>query len=389
MLPEPARNGTRRLAVRVGNAVLVYSAGIIQSLMPALIALLLLAAPLVRAQTLDDAARVLARKIAAHLEAGMVVKVAPRNLSSMSSADFARAQAALERALRRRFTKQAPVAEVKFTVSENPREFLLVAEIQRSGERSVEMVAYHAEAPAKPVLPVLERRLLWEQNEAMLDVAMMDDRLLVLDIAKVTLLERRAGKWEPAGSVALDTPPLRDPRGRLEVNSSVLDVFLPGVSCHGTWKPALELTCDSRPAEFALSGERVHFVPGRNTFELNGWPACYSFAKLDQGAKSLLVFGEADLRAHLYDSERRPLNVLDEWSGDFVQVCETRILAQRGPGMAAYTIADRKAVEASASLDFPGSITALWPAPGGALVIIRNNNGGKYAAYSLTLDCGR
>ena len=357
--------------------------------MRALIALLLLVATSTSAQSLDDAARVLARKISAHLEAGMVIRVAPRNLSSMSSADFARAQAALERALRRRFTKQAPVADVKFTVSENLREFLLVAEIQRTGERSVELVAYHAEAPAKPVLPVLERRLLWEQNDPLLDVALADDRMLVLDIGKVALLERRAGKWEPTSSVALDTPPLRDPRGRLEITGATLDVFLPGFSCHGTWKPALELACDARPAEFGIDAERAHFVPGRNTIELNGWPACYSYARLEQGTKSLLVFGEADGRAHIYDAERRPLGVLEEWGGDFVQVCETRILALHGPGLAVYTIADRKAAEASGSLEFPGAITALWPAPGGALVIIRNNNGGRYAAHSVTLDCGR
>jgi len=360
-----------------------------QAMMRALLAVLLLAATTAHAQSIDDAARLLARKISAHLEAGMVVRITPRNLSSMGGVDFARAQSALERALRRRFTRQAPVAEVRFTVSENVREFLLVAEIQKTGERSVEMVSYRAEASAKPVLPVLERRLLWEQTDPLLDIAWNGDHMLVLDTGKVTRYERRAGKWEATGSVAWDTLPLRDPRGRLEVNGATLGVLLPGVSCHGTWEPELDLTCDARQADFSLSGEKMHFVPGRNTIEVSGWPASFSYAKLEQGGKSILVFGEMDGRAHLYDGERRPLGMLEEWGGEFAQVCDSRILAQRGASVAVYLIADRKAVEASAALELPGAITAVWPATGGAAVITKDSSSGKYAAYSIPVDCGR
>ncbi|MBI5282604.1 MAG: hypothetical protein HY858_13045 [Candidatus Solibacter usitatus] len=354
-----------------------------------LAALFLLLALCAGAVTLDDAVLALARKVQARLAPGAVVRISSRNLSSLGAAEAGRAQATLERALRRRPARQSPQAELRFTLGENVREIMLVAEIMQNEASDVVMVPWRPEAPPRRVLPVLARRLLWEQERPMLDVALAEDRMLVLETDALYLFERRPNGWEPAASRAIDAPPARDPRGRIELDGPALAVFLPGTTCRGAWKPALDLKCEARPAEFSQNGEAMRFVRGRNTLEANLWPPFYSYARLDTAARALHVLAETDGRAHLYDDARKPLGVIDEWDGDLAAACDGRILAVRNTSVAAYSLSEARPVAASEPVEFPGPVSALWPAPGGAVVIVRVLNSGRYAAYSLTLDCGR
>ncbi|MGC4053196.1 MAG: hypothetical protein QM757_28160 [Paludibaculum sp.] len=347
------------------------------------------------AQTLDETAQALGRRVGARIPAGTAVHLTGRNLSSLGNSELAVAQRAIDRALRRRTPRQAPVAEVRLTLSESPREFLLIVEIRREGERAVEMSSYRPPPVVSSNLPSLERRLLWEQDRPILDALAIQDRLLILDTEKVTVYTRRSGIWEPASTRELDLPAVRDPRGHLLVDPEGLRVLAPGVSCRGSWQPSLDLNCDNQPSEFEAGPVAAHFTPARNSLEAEGWPPFYSYARLGTTARPLHLLSGLDGRVHLYNQDQRPLAVIDDWNSDFAPACGGQVLAAKAgtrPGLdvvTAYRIADGRAVETSEAAELPGTVTALWPTPLGTLVICRGATSGRYAAYSITLDCSR
>lgn len=367
----------------------------IRALIHKSIAVLLLAAGCLSAQSLQEAAQDLGRRVAAHIPPGTAVHLTGRNLSSLGNSELATAQRAVARILRRRTPRQSPVAEVRLTISENLREFLLIAEVHREGEQAVEISSYHPPAVASPTLPTIERLLLWEQDRPILDATLLQDRLFLLDPQRLTVYQRRAGVWEPAASRDLDMPPLRDPRARLLLEGDSLRILAPGLSCQGPWQPTLDLTCDNLPAGFDAGPGPAHFTPARNSLESEGWPVFYSYARLGTTANPLHLLAGLDGRVHLYNQEQRPLAAIDDWNSDFAPVCAGQILAAKPAARAgtdtvtSFRLTDGRAVEASKPVELTGAVTALWPAHSGAVVITRNPDSGRYAASSLTLDCGR
>ena len=359
------------------------------ALIRAILLLFPVLAPVLAGQDIAEAARALAAQVAPHVPAGTAVRVTAKNVSSLGSGEFSRAQAALDRALRRRTPKQAPVAEVKLTVSENRREFLLVAEIVTDAGRAVEMTRYVREVAVATTLPAIEKRLLWEQETAILDLAMAGERMLLLDTSKLTVLERREGRWAPVDRAPLNTPPVRDPRGKLQVKDGNVDVFVPGTTCRSSMGPPIQLKCEAASA-FELGGEQVRFTPGRNTLEWNGRPGSYSLAQTASQGKPMALVAETDGRTHLYDAERRRVAVIEEWGSELAAVCGGRVLATlRGSDQVrAYALVEQKMAEATEPLDLPGPVTAMWPMGGGAMAVVWNPVSGRYAAYSLSVDCG-
>jgi hypothetical protein len=359
--------------------------------------LALLAAALCCGDTLDEAARNLARKLSARLTPGETPHVTARNLSTLGSHDFSKARASFERSFRH--NRAAQQVEVVFTISQNSREYLLVAELRRPPERIVEIIPYRPEPLAQAAKVVLDRRLLWEQQDPILDLAVVDDRMLVLEPANLKLYTRRGSVWELEDSKPLNpATAVRDPRGRLQIADASLTAYLAGVTCRGSWIPTLDIHCEAADAEFPLSGESVKLIAGRNALASAGWPLFFSYGRIAEPPRPLFLLAEMDGRTHLYDAERRPAGVFDSWGSDFA-VVETGCGAARdilatssaerdaNDTVADFEVVDRKAVESSDPLEFPGPITALWPAMDGAVAIAHNLNSGRYAAYSVSITC--
>jgi hypothetical protein len=359
------------------------------------ILLCLLLAAICRAQTLDEAVRSLAKEVAARLGPGEVAHVAAvRNLSSLGNAATARSRAVFERALRQSTARTGHAVDVAFTISHNPRGLLLVAEIERGEDRQVAMVEYTAPAaPARSPHALLDKRLLWEQDGPMLDVLVAGDAMLVLEPADIVAYTRRSSGWERVDSRPLGgATAVRDPRGQLQEAGESFTAFLPGLVCRGAWKPALDVHCDS-------GGTDLRFTPARNTLQVEGWPPVFSFAQIEEHSRPLYLMAELDGRTHLYDGATRPVGEFDTWGDDFVAIdngcgAGRAILASSaGPrdaadSIAAFEIVDRKPVEIGDPAEFSGPVTALWPAPGGAIAIALDLATGRYAAYSLTISCG-
>jgi hypothetical protein len=360
--------------------------------------LLLLFMPLADGETLEDAVRTLARLISPHLAPGEPLRIVSRNISSLPAAEATLAQNTLARSLRRNLAGSAS-AELIFTISENLQGYLLVAQMERNGERWVEMTRYHAAPAARSAKPALTRRLVWEQEDAILDLWMAGDRMIVLDTSGVTLYAQQESTWRREASQSIGQPAVRDPRGRIVVQDKRFVAYLPELTCRGSWTPPLELTCTPGSETFPLQDTDVRFTPARNTLEAEGWLAFYAVAQVEEQARPLHLFADADGRAHLYDADRKPAAILDGLGSDFLGMPSTcgggHWILSTGPAdqestdtVAVWEIANRKAQELGGRVELPGPVSALWPAPQGAFVIVCNQNSGRYAAYLLTVDCG-
>ncbi len=295
--------------------------------------LVLLSCSVAQADEIEDGAAALAGKIAAHLSPQERAHLSVRNISGLPPADATRAQAALEAALPKH-VRTRRVITVSLTFSENPAGYVWVAEIHK-GE--VEMVAVANPAVTAPVSrQLLTRRLLWEQREAILDVVQQGDRTVILGDRTVTIMHA-----EKRSDLALDIPRVRDPRGRLELDGNTLTTYFPGATCRGTGEP-LHLDCNDASSEFLLNGKQVRFVPGRNTIA---------------GVQR---------------------------EDDAANVCAAMKLSPVKENMIAI-VSPKGVIRDQAEL--PGALRELWPAGDGAVVVIRNQEADKYAAYAISVDC--
>ncbi len=295
---------------------------------------LLLIPALAPGDPLDDSVHLLAGKLSPHLAANQTARVTARNISSLPAGELSRAQALLARALRRRGA--ATTVEVALTLSENLKGYLLVAEIRKADASAVEMVAFRFDPPPASVLRPILRRLLWTQSEPVLDLAVVGDTMLLLEPSAIASYERRGGNWTKLESVPIDAPPIRDPRGRMEIEGPDLRLFFPGATCRGTTQP-VKLNCEAVNSDFTLNGAPVHFTPGRNTIE--GAPEAVAVCGGSIDASDTIAF-------------------------------------YRGTTLAAEP------------LPVPGPVTALWPMAEGALAVVHNLSTRQYNAYAISVDCG-
>jgi len=187
------------------------------------------------------AARELARKTVAFAGRGEAVSASWRNISSLTSGDFNQVRGLFETALREAGarTSETAAAEAQIMVSENGLYYLLVVDARKGEERQVWIAAWPRATPAgagaAPSGIALEKKLVWEQTGAILDVALLNDvafptgGMLVLSTSNVTLYARRDAEWELRQALPLagSRPWPRDPRGRLRVTGAGFKAYLP------------------------------------------------------------------------------------------------------------------------------------------------------------------
>ena len=366
---------------------------------------------------LNGAAHDLARRTAALVGKGEPVTVAWRDISSLGSAALGQARGAFEAGLRdagARVSDVAGSADAQITLSENQSQYLLVEEIRKGDERQVWMAGWSRSAapPAAPSGVAVEARLLWEQPDQMLDVAVNGDAMLVLSAASVTRLARTNGRWQVQQSLAVAAarPWPRDLRGRIQWNGDTFRAMLPGIACSGS---AQALDCRASEEPWTLESGRAlllaNFASGRNYFDgrvvtqagvRKTVPPFYSAAAADDGGRSVWVLATVDGGAQMFDAALDPLGAAGSWGSDIAGAdvrCGGRsvVLATRpGDGrepdaVRAYAIVNRAAVPLGAPAELPGPVTALWSSASGATAIVRNAAAGQYQAYAVTVACGQ
>lgn len=379
----------------------------------------------------------LARKIVAVTGPGAVA-VTVENRSSLGRRESEAVQNGLRYALEQlgiRFAEaDQAAASVAISLSENSASYVWVAQIrQGEGDPAVAMVSVPRPGGAPAVhdsMPMaLRRTLLWTQDDPILDVAILEEgatptRIVVLDPAKISLYRWQDSKWQTEQVMEIPhvRPWPRDLRGKLiTAKDHLLDVYLPGVSCHSAGGNLLSLNCrdseDPWPLVANDSGgsagggsiapQFAFFAPTRNFFtgvlspglgKGVSVPSFYSVAALPRGKYTLWLFAATDGQIHMLDGLSDRTARL-EWGSDLTmvksscgagwQVLSTTAGGRSGDAVRAYEIPDRDPVAASAATDFEGKITALWTESRGdmAVAVVKNPETGSYEAFRLAMAC--
>ena len=374
------------------------------------------------ADNLNGAARELAWKTASFAGKGEPVRFTWRNQSSLTSPEAGRARAAFEAAFQEAggvTGEAASAVDVHVTVSQNATDFLLVEEARKGDQRLVWLAAWKRTdtLPAPGPAATLEKKLVWEQDEQILDAAFPGDFMLVLSPSRMAWFARQNGQWTQAATVPIPVPKAgpRDARGRLRVSGPGYQAYLPGLACSGAWQPPVSVDCKPSQEPWVLeSGSRAlllaNFAAGRNYFDgrvatqtgaRKTAPPFYSAAAAGEPGQPLWLLALTDGRVRLLDASFEPAGEIDSWGSDIAGTdarCAggSPVLATRpGDGaeaeaVQAFTIANGGAAPLTAPVEMPGPVTALWVSGGNAaLAVSKNLSTGKYAAYLLTVACGQ
>ncbi len=387
--------------------------------------LLLYPAAAMAAQDPGGAARELARRTAAFTARGETVAVTCRNLSSQLPAALAEICGAFTAALRDAGlrTGDAGAVEARLTLSEDPSQYLLVEEARRGDDRQVWIASWkRAAAASRPAAAVtMDKRRVWEQDEPILDVALSGASMLVLDPTKLAVYTRAEGSaaWEPHGSAPLAPPATqktwpRDPRGHLRISGANVQAFLPGMACHGAVEAIGSIECRAGEEPWLLeSGNSLllaNFAPARNYFDgrlvtqagaRKNVAPFYSAAAVEDQGRTLWLLAALDGRALLLDAALEPAGTIPGWGSDIAAVdahcgAGSLVLATRATGadepdaVQVFAVANGAAAPLTEPVAFAGPVTALWPAgEASAVAVERDAATGKYAAYLLTVACGK
>ncbi len=389
----------------------------------------------------------LARKIVAVTGPGAVT-VNVENRSSLGKREQEIIQnglrSALEAAGLRFVDADQAAATIAISLSENATDYVWVAQVrQGASETRVVMVSMPRptrSAAVRESVPLsLRKTLLWTQDEAVLDVAVLEDNgtpthIAVLNSEKVGLYRWQAGKWQPeqALRVAHARPWPRDLRGRLvPARDHLLDVYLPGVICRSTAGATFALNCretddpwpivpaglsgatlaslgSGGPAFTTIPAMGAFYASTRNFFtgvltsgigKLTSVPKFYSAAFLPRDKYLLWLFAATDSHVHMIDGVRDQVARF-AWGSDVTTVktaCGAgwQVLASSFDGSAdsvrAYEFPDRDPVAVTAATEFSGAITALWTEAKGdtAVAVARNRETGSYEVYRLAVVCSQ
>lgn len=363
------------------------------------------------AEDLAGAARELARKTSAWNQGPVAVTY--RNLSSLPDSELTAVRREFETAVPPS-TPAAAVPSARVTLSENASQFLLVEEARRGEESQVWMAAWTRASRPGPAVQgaALDKKLVWTQDEPILDVGFVRDQTLVLTPSGI-ILSGSGGARQSAAIVPAKPWP-RDLRGRLRVTGDSVQAYLPGMLCAGSLQPTLRLNCQASDEPWVLeSGSQAillaNYMPDRNYFdgrvvsqtgERKMVAPFYSAAAVEEAGGVSWLLALVEGRTEMLDAALQPQATLGSWGSDLAGIsarCEggSQVLATR-PGdtnepdaIQAYRIVNRTAEPLAPPVTFGGPVTALWPSTATtALAVARDLPTGKYEAYVLTLVCG-
>jgi hypothetical protein len=391
-------------------------------------ALMLVYAPLLVARDWHASEEQLARKIVAATGPGAVA-LDVTNRSSFSRTDVEEIRRALTTNLAslgvRLVSADQAAATVQVVLSENPQEYVWVAQIhQGNNEASILMVtapkSVSVEADHPTIALTIRKTLLWTEENRILDVATVNSspqHMIVLEAESAALLKFQDGRWQKEQSMPIShtRPWPRDLRGRLALRSDHLfDAYLPGVFCRSATAAPLALNCyesdDPWPLGTDQSGLSAFFTPARNFFTGALSPglqkqtivkAFYSAAMLPRDKYKLWIFSAVDGQVHLLDGVTDQTVPKLGWGSDIAsvrsgcglgwQVLVSGSADGTNDSVKAFEIADRQPMAVSQPADFNGPITALWAdADGtGVIAVSQNSETERYEAYRLSIVCGQ
>lgn len=364
------------------------------------------------ASSLEDAARALARRVAAALRGGQVTYDA-QNRSSLDAAEFASVSAAFADELQRQGIKIASAdsgTSVAMTVTQSPTEYLAVAQVQRKDnpETLLEIlgpVTGLTEA-ATPFSLELHRERLFSQDTPILDVFFASDwtTAFVLGPAEIGSYTRQSDHWALTSAERLPRyrAPARSERGFFGFGTDMASAEFPNELCQ------MYLLPDAKPRGWHC--EKVATALGvrgvsADAEKLGPW---YSAAQFEADGMIRRVITGQDGLARLFEDGSEPVATFSGWGSEIAalhsgcgsgwQLLVTSTTDWTKPdAIQAVEVRDRRAVPASAPMGFSGPIVALHTpgtsavdpakATSEAIAVDHNLQTGRYDAYLLSISC--
>jgi hypothetical protein len=372
----------------------------------------------------------LAEQIAEAVSPSKAISLEVQNISSLGAADVEMIRRGLQQQLTRRGIRiGADGLDVKVTLSENIERFVWVGEVRRKDEATVFIESLEGKAtanlPAVRHSVVLQRELVWQQAEPMMDFLVADVApegqpvMFVLEAKRIVSYRKQKGSWNAAETFPIPVPDHRprDLRGLADAFEELFSFQLSDANCEGAAADKFELTCKkgSPPAWPILSGgqERgsMNIVSNRNYFDgdLDVYgdvetrePPFYSIAAMRRMKGSQWILAELDGKSRKYDESLKATASYSGWGDEIVAVApgcgnDWQILASatgdwtEPDHLRSYDVEKDGAVADSEPLEFSGPILALWPMLDGraARVVSKNPQTGMYEASVVTVSCGQ
>ena len=328
----------------------------------------------------DDLIPELVAKIASAITGGAPVSVTVAQGESVEDAPAIRARMTALFAARGIPTADGPGANIAVAIGcgRNLRERVCVAQIRSDGRDQIATVTRRLTSPTQvspPARLALELRPLLSQQTQILDMAILSDRLLVLDVAAISIFERKDGGWRAAQSrpLPVSQPWPRDPRGRIRIDGDRFDLFLPALTCRGR-TGSFEFTCSEGQQSWPIGADNHGLESGRNYFKSSEGVVFYNAAPLGAAANDDAIVLTAACAPGTYVAAVSPTGRME--SGDLLQLSR---------------VADDRLVPAASPFILPGVLTALWAQPDhtSAVVVTHDVRGGRYDAFQTTISCSR
>ena len=362
----------------------------------------------------------LAQRIVSKLPGGTAVAFSITNLSSLSAADVGAIRTQIDAELRSRglrFADRANV-EVRVTLSENTEVYLWVTEIKQGDATDTffTSVPKPAGATGAGSSMTLQRRLLWSQDEPILDVAMAGTQVLpgaiILTPTKVAYYRLQNSAWQEVDAAAIthSRPLPRDLRGMIVgPGNNPFEVVLPGTKCTVSGGNPYRISCSDSDDPWPLYEGQTRidafFSPARDFFtgaisrsgESVTVPPFYSGAMFGNNE---WFFTGTDGRVQYSNLANTFPITTAKWGSELASVrnrCSTDavILVTRSwdysqpDAVQGYQMVDRNPATVTPPLEFAGPVMVLRGAGESATAVSHNLKTGKYEAYLLTLACNQ
>ena len=389
----------------------------------------------IRADSLEDAARALARKVASDRKKDFGLSYTWENRASISSATSERMREGFEEELEHLHSHLvlASDADLSILITEGPSHINLIAEISNQGHEligSVTVPKGQFTAAERTAMALrLDHQLLWQQPEMMFGLARSNDPtgkpdvMLVLGRENLSLYRWNQEKWLPKDSAPLPHSklPQRALRGEIHLQDHFFQFHLPGIECDGDAWQKLSFECEERTGIWRADFDPLlpfSLDPGRSFFAVDPHyigPKRFSLAGFFSAALSQYSQGDfqyqmtlagADGHTYVYLSGNEKENIPEsverlpvEWGSDLVSFsvnCREELLVVASGAhddtsrdtLQGFDVDPRAVTPVTTVTEFPGPILSLRNASESeAIAIAFNLTTGNYEAYRVTMAC--
>ena len=364
-----------------------------------------------RADSFEDTARALARKVASSLQ-GATVSFESRNLAALTESRYSALVGAFLDELQRRGVKVLPQhssVRIVLALSKRLTDYLGIVQIVRGEETETIVQSFGRIADANLGISALSLQLhkefLFDQDRPILDTQSSDNfkHVLVLGPGEIASYELRNESWvlTDVTRLPLVRTQERQIRGTVAMGIDEITARVAGEICvfpmlaldRAKWscKPESEVDLHTSAKSDLLWGKKS--------------PPWSSAAALESGDHSIYMIRGEDGISRMYEDGPSPVASFSGWGSEIASLQSScgagwQLLISNSTdwtssdNVTAVEFQERTAIRVTNPVDFPGPVISLRRSAVNtlegqtkAVAIVRNLQTGKYEAYVLSITC--